>query len=505
MTVEFLAIEDEWDTLRSVNRCLSKLYHCKTFLFSRLGSFFETVAKTMVIVTADIAYVLERVVGPAFHAHLRVLDSTGDSEMDVLLVSGHTVHKTGIFTAERATDSITDIVAECAHLVEHIGIGLKGNFLSRICRSLRCPTFSIDHHIRVNRVKTLADDVHCLDIVDSHQVKAESVDMIFLHPPLERLDHIFAEHFLLRSCLISAARTVEEASIFTHTVEISRHCAFETGLGCIRSVIVNHIENHAEAGLMKSLDHLLEFLDTGNRIVWVCRIRTLDSIVVVWIISPVILIVLKTCLIHSDEVCRREKLDISHSDLLEMVDTGSETVRILCTFLCKSKILTLIVHSRSLMDGEIPVMHLINDDVRRLDERTLVLSPSFRICLIPIDHCTASTVYSDSLSCYTFGLLKPLSVLLHLECIESALHVFFHCRLPKSVLSELHILGLEGSLLGSRMIKPQTSRISIRSPYCKFCLVAHIDALLERSLRYDECTIFRCTGSHSGHCNCTHQ
>ena len=257
-------------------------------------------------------------------------------------------------------------------------------------------------------------------------------------------------------------------------------------------MIVNHIEDHAEAGLVKRLDHLLEFLDTGNRIVWVCRIRTLDSIVVVWIISPVILIVLQTCLIHSDEVCRREKLDICHSDFLEVVDTGSKAVRILRAFLCKSKILTLVVHSRSLMDREVPVMHLINDDVRRLDERTLVLSPTLRISLCPIDHSATSSVHSHGLCRDTLCFLKPLSVSLDLECVESTFHVLFHCRFPKSVLAKLHVHCLEGSLIGSRMIKPQSGSIRIRSPNCKFCLVALIDALLQRSLRYDERTAIRC-------------
>ena len=35
------------------------------------------------------------------------------------------------------------------------------------------------------------------DIMDGHEVETEAVDMVFLHPPLERLDHVLAEHFLL--------------------------------------------------------------------------------------------------------------------------------------------------------------------------------------------------------------------------------------------------------------------------------------------------------------------
>ena len=54
-------------------------------------------------------------------------------------------------------------------------------------------------------MKSLADLIHCLDIMDGHKVETESIDMILLHPPLKGLDHIFAEHFSFRSGLIAAA------------------------------------------------------------------------------------------------------------------------------------------------------------------------------------------------------------------------------------------------------------------------------------------------------------
>ena len=67
------------------------------------------------------------------------------------------------------------------------------------------PILAVYNNVRIDSVKTLADLVHCTDIMDSHKVKTETVDMVFLHPPLERLDHILAEHLLLRSGLVTAA------------------------------------------------------------------------------------------------------------------------------------------------------------------------------------------------------------------------------------------------------------------------------------------------------------
>ena len=49
-----------------------------------------------------------------------------------------------------------------------------------------------------------ADDVHGFDVMDCHQVETEAVDVIFLNPPFEGLDHVFAVHRLLGSGFISA-------------------------------------------------------------------------------------------------------------------------------------------------------------------------------------------------------------------------------------------------------------------------------------------------------------
>ena len=60
---------------------------------------------------------------------------------------------------------------------------------------------------------------------------------------------------------------------------------------------------------MKGLDHLLELLDAGYRVVWVCRERALHSVVVERLISPVVLIVLETGLVDCREVSRREEFE----------------------------------------------------------------------------------------------------------------------------------------------------------------------------------------------------
>ena len=134
-----------------------------------------------------------------------MLDTADDTELDVCLIAGYAVHETGILAAERTAYRITDVVAERSDPLEHMCIDLEGDLLCRICRSLCRPTLTVDDHVRVDGMETLADEVHGLDVMDSHEVETEAVDMVLLHPPLERLEHVLAEHGPLRRCLIAAA------------------------------------------------------------------------------------------------------------------------------------------------------------------------------------------------------------------------------------------------------------------------------------------------------------
>ena len=200
---------------------------------------------------------------------------------------------------------------------------------------------------------------------------------------------------------------------------------------------------------MKSLHHLLELLDSGHRIIRVCREGSLDRIVVERLVSPVILIVFKTGLVYCSKVCRRQKLDICHSQFLQVIDTCRKTIRIDCTLLCKGKELTLVDDSRICMNRKVPVLKFINDDVRRLDLRTSVLCPSFRISLAPIDYSPTPSVHSHSLRCNAGSLVQPLTIHHYLECVERSFQVFSDCNLPKSAFGLLHVAGHEcRSVLG---------------------------------------------------------
>ena len=134
-----------------------------------------------------------------------MLNTACDTELYICLIAFDSIHEACILTAERATYSIADVVAECTDLIEHVSVDLKSNLILRESWSRSSPSLTVDNHLRIDRMQTLTDDIHSLDVVDRHKIETETVDMIFIHPPLEGLDHIFAEHGLLRGCLVAAA------------------------------------------------------------------------------------------------------------------------------------------------------------------------------------------------------------------------------------------------------------------------------------------------------------
>ena len=197
MSVDLLSVEDERYSLRYINRSLRQLSHRKTLSISNFLCEMKPITEAVVVMTAHVTYMLKRTGSPGLHIHLRMFDSADDTEFNIRLVSFNTGNETCIRAIQRSAKCVTHIVAECAYTIKFVSVYLERDILLRISRSLGRPAFTIKKDIRIDGMKPLADLVHCLDVVDSHKVETESVDMILLHPPLERLYHIFAEHFLL--------------------------------------------------------------------------------------------------------------------------------------------------------------------------------------------------------------------------------------------------------------------------------------------------------------------
>ncbi len=86
--------------------------------------------------------------------------------------------------------------------------------------------------------------------------------MIFTNPVFDACDHEFPHHRSLGSSLIATPRTIRIFSIFGLSIEIIRISKLKVTPLYTIGMIKDHIQEHPDAGLVKSLHHFLEFPDT---------------------------------------------------------------------------------------------------------------------------------------------------------------------------------------------------------------------------------------------------
>ena len=92
---------------------------------------------------------------------------------------------------------------------------------------VQIPTFTQHNDRRIDFIQGNTDFVHCFDVVDSHKIKAESIQMEILRPIGDAVDDVFAHHKTLRSSVVSDTSTVGERSIFISAEIIPRHRFFQ--------------------------------------------------------------------------------------------------------------------------------------------------------------------------------------------------------------------------------------------------------------------------------------
>ena len=196
----------------------------------------------------------------------------------------------------------------------------------------------------------------------------------------------------------------------------------------IVGMIIHHVKDNADACLMQGSHHLLEFPDADIGLVRVGRIATLWYVIVHRIITPVILVVSKTRLIHTAVVIGRQNVNGIDSERLQVL---------YCPRFGKCEELARMSSSGT-VDGEIAMVHLIDYQVgRRLAYRPLVEPPALRISSSHIDDGSSFAIHSHSLRKHT-GTLS----LTHVEGIEATHQVALHRCIPQAVLI-LHLNGFQ--------------------------------------------------------------
>ena len=82
----------------------------------------------------------------------------------------------------RADKGVADVIAESAYTRHLVCPLLHGELFVRISGTHRSPAFTIGEDGRIDLVESGTNGVHRLLVVDAHQVKTESVDVIFAGP-----------------------------------------------------------------------------------------------------------------------------------------------------------------------------------------------------------------------------------------------------------------------------------------------------------------------------------
>ena len=194
--------------------------------------------------------------------------------------------------------TVAHFIGESGNTWHLVYIGFHGKFFLIKLGSAGGPSFTINKDGWIYLVYGSTDFVHCLNIVNTHQVKSEAVNVIFVYPVEYRLHHVFTHHGTVTGSLVSAAGAVGRFTILCLAIEVAGYRTLEVAFLSVKSMIINHIEYHTDTCFVKGLHHLLEFLDSHIGLIRIGGIRTVRYIIVLRIIAPVVLCLVRFTFVH---------------------------------------------------------------------------------------------------------------------------------------------------------------------------------------------------------------
>ena len=275
----------------------------------------------------------------------------------------------------------------------------------------------------VQAVQLGADQVHGVHVVAAHEVEAEAVDVVFLRPVADGLDHVLPEHQLVGGRHVAAAGAVVKGIGAGHAevvtgdrlvegVVVEEPVAVLVGVN-VEGVVVDHVHDHADPGLVEGLNHFLELGDAGVAIVGIRGIGALGDVVVDGIVAPVpVGRIVGDGLIHGAEVVDGQQMDGVDAHLLQVADTGGDLVGRAVQggpVLGEGQVLAAVVRGDAggSGDGEVADVDLPNHRVGALvEENVVVVLPAVGVGVVQIDNHGAVAVDAGSLGADVAGLVR---------------------------------------------------------------------------------------------------
>ena len=263
--------------------------------------------------------------------------------------------------------------------------------------------------------------------------------MVFLGPIFHGLHDIAAYHRPLRSGLITTAGGIRIASVRFMTVEVTGDGQAEIRPVTHKGMIVNHVHDHTDTIPVQSPHHLLELTDTSLGIVRIGGIAPLGGVIVLGIIPPIVHIILQAGLVHRAIIIGRKDMDMGNAQLLQMIHAGSHAARPFRALLRQGEKLTFMRHAGVRGDREIPMMHLVDDNIGEAFQLgRFIRLPALRIGSRPIDHGRTVSIHPDGFRPDTGSLIQPFIADTDLEGIEGAFQILAHGDTPRTLVRGFH-------------------------------------------------------------------
>ena len=172
-------------------------------------------------------------------------------------------------------------------------------------------------------------------------------------------------------------------------------------------MVVNNVHNYSDTCRVESLNHLLELSDSHLAVVRIGRIAALGNVIVLGIVAPVELRV-GICLVYGRVIVHGKKMNVSDTELNEVVNADRLTVFIGESSFRKCKILALVLRGGYFI-GEVTNVNLPDDSLgiagNRLGSESVVF-PIGRISERKINDHSSVSVKSCRLCIWINSLLS---------------------------------------------------------------------------------------------------
>ena len=299
----------------------------------------EPVEKGVVVVAGDVVYALLRLTGPVGKSQeagvqrIFVADCPGDK-------AGSPAVKDG------APKQIPAGVGE-----EGNSRGQGGMILGSQLRAgtdgtgVHLPALAVEDHMGMAAFHRLNDLIDGGDVQQSHQVKPEAVNVIFVRPVVYGIHNVFSHHAPLGGGVIAAAGAVAGAP-----AEISRDNLVEAEAVPVVDVIVYHVHDYAQPGIVDGLHRLLQFPHPAGTVKGVCGVGAFGDVEIHRVIAPVVL-GLRAAFIGVAKVKHGQQVDMGHAQLPDVIQTRSMAAPGVGAGFCQTQVLPLILDVRGAVHG----------------------------------------------------------------------------------------------------------------------------------------------------------